>query len=526
MRAFVAAFAGLALAAPAQAEWYRASSERFVIYSEQPPETIRKFADSLERFDGAVRAIRGMADLPPSQGNRLTIFSLADSADVARLADDKTGMTAGLYKGRAAGSVAFTSRTGSSAVHIAAQTGSRLGGGEVNLVAGTSTILLHEYSHHLMMQDLATPYPEWLVEGFAEFMSTARFEGDGSVGLGLPATHRYIGLIGADSLPLETLLSGRYENITVEQRESVYGRGWLLAHYLTFEPSRKGQLTAYLKTIAQGTEPLAAARQAFGDLKKLEDDLRSYLNRSRLQYVKIPPGSLSVAPISVSPLSAGGSAVIPLLMEVKNGVTESEAEALAAKVRAVQARFPGDELVEVTLAEVELDAGHPEAAEAAADRATRANARNAEALVLKGRALAERGRRATGPERHALFVEARKLFMAANKLDQEDPEPLMEFYYAFVREGIAPTANAIAALHYASDLAPQDAGLRMTSAMQYLADGKVADGRRVLAPIAYDPHGGDLAEVARRVLNKALAGDVDGALAAAEATSDESASVR
>ena len=51
------------------------------------------------------------------------------------------------------------------------------------------------------------PYPEWLVEGFAEFMSTAQFERDGTVGLGLPATHRYYGLVNLKQLPLETLLS-------------------------------------------------------------------------------------------------------------------------------------------------------------------------------------------------------------------------------------------------------------------------------------------------------------------------------
>ena len=32
-------------------------------------------------------------------------------------------------------------------------------------------------------------------------------------------------------LPLETLLSGHYDKITDEQRESIYGRGWLLTHY-------------------------------------------------------------------------------------------------------------------------------------------------------------------------------------------------------------------------------------------------------------------------------------------------------
>src|SRR5439155_20476316 len=110
----------------------------------------------------------------------------------------------------------------------------------------------------------------------------------------------------------------------------------------------------------------------------------------------------------------------------------------------------------IALAEAEIDSGHLDAAEAAADRALKANPRDAKALVFKGRATADRAAKLTGDQRHASFETARQLFIQANKIDTEDPEPLMEFYRTFVAEGVRPTSNAIAALHYASDLAPQD----------------------------------------------------------------------
>ena len=81
MRAFLAAIAAAAVAAPAQAAWYQASSAHFLIYSEQNPETVRGFALKLERFDKAVRAVRHMADLPLSAGNRVTIFVVRDKAE-------------------------------------------------------------------------------------------------------------------------------------------------------------------------------------------------------------------------------------------------------------------------------------------------------------------------------------------------------------------------------------------------------------------------------------------------------------
>src|SRR3954453_17623099 len=198
--------AALLAAAPASASWYRASSEHFLIYSEQSPDKLRQFAENLEKFDGAVRALRGMDDLPLSQGNRITIFSLRTAADVQRLYGDKSGFIAGFYKGKAEGSVAYVSRGEASNAEREAAIGSNIRGQSINTNMGGDPILLHEYSHHLMMQDLAVPYPEWLVEGFAEFMSTAQFEKDGTVGIGLPAGHRYYGLLNGQMLPLETLL--------------------------------------------------------------------------------------------------------------------------------------------------------------------------------------------------------------------------------------------------------------------------------------------------------------------------------
>jgi Flp pilus assembly protein TadD len=70
---------------------------------------------------------------------------------------------------------------------------------------------------------------------------------------------------------------------------------------------------------------------------------------------------------------------------------------------------------------------------------------------------------------------------------------------------LRPTANAIAALHYASDLAPQDLGVRMNSAIAYLNEGKPTDARATLVPVAYSPHGGTASEMARRML-----ADIDG----------------
>ena len=208
---------------PVEAAWHRASSPHFIIYSERDPASIRQFAAKLERFDKAVRLVRGMRDDPVGDGNRLTVFVVANESAVRKLVNDKSGFIAGFYIPSAAGSTALVPRSA---------------GSSSEWELGAETIFFHEYAHHLMMQELSSPAPEWLVEGFAEFMSTVQFDKDGSVGLGLAPKHRAYGLHESDPLPIEQLLSGNYSKISADQRESIYGRGWLLTHFLTFDRAR------------------------------------------------------------------------------------------------------------------------------------------------------------------------------------------------------------------------------------------------------------------------------------------------
>lgn len=490
----IAATLAITSATSVHAAWHKASSKHFVIYSDDKPERLREFAAKLEKFDQAVRFARSMQDHAPGQGNRLTVFVVSTIGEVQKLSQSNDRDLAGFYTGRATGSIAFVPR--------------RAGDGTKGSL-DPETIFFHEYAHHLMMQEISQPYPEWLIEGFAEFMSTARFERDGSVGLGAPALHRAYSLLEGVQIPIARLLAGNYGKLDSELRASLYARGWLLAHYLTFEPQRQGQLASYLQGIAKGDEPLKAAEAAFGDLRQLEGDVDSYLNRRRMTYLSVPAAKAQPGAIDIIPLSAGAAAILPFRMKSKRGVDDKTAGPLADQIRAVATKYPDDAMVQEALAEAEYDAGNLDAAWAAAERALKADSRSIEAMIYKGRVMMAKGEK-SGAD--AEWKEARRWLLAANKIDTEDPEPLMLFYQSYVHQGERPTANAIAALHYASRLAPQDGGLRMNSAMAYLAERKLDEARLEIAPIAYDPHGGAFAAAARRMLEHVAKGDVDSAL--------------
>ena len=467
-----------ALGSPAASAWHRASSPHFVIYSEEQPDKLKAFATKLERFDAAVRLARGMKDPPVGDGNRLTVFVVKSTAQVERLKRGGGQNVAGFYLPRASGSIAVVPRATQGSVQ-------------------PDVVFQHEYAHHLMFADLATPIPKWLVEGFAEFYSTANVEPDGSVGLGEAATHRkaVFDLKIAAALPLSSLLEGEVRS--ARDTAAFYAKSWLLTHYLMFDAKRRGQLDAYLAEFARGRSSLDAARAAFGNLRDLEQELDRYFRAEKFPYLTLPAARFKAVPVAVERLGPGAEAAMPLHMRLQ-ARTEGTPSENAAEARAIAAAHPTDPLAMMTLAEAEWVARNYKAAEAAADKAIALMPQSAEAHIWKGRALLSQAEaRAPG----VTFVNARGWFNRANRLDPENPEPLLYFYRTFQGSGGRPTANAIAALHYAAELAPQDLALRMQSARQYLADGQPAKARRMLVPVAYSPHGGRLADEAQRLLD-------------------------
>lgn len=495
MRSFCACLSGVALfaAAPAHASWYEASSKHFVIFADESPKELQQFAARLEQFDQAARYALRMDDPPVGDGNRLTVFVEPTEKEIHGIMGDKNAWQAGFYTGRVTGPLAYVPlRTDSP--------------------EDPSALFFHEYTHHLMMQDLDQPYPEWYVEGFAEFLSTAKFDRDGSVWFGAPLQQRAYALLSNNPPSFQKMTAGLQPNMTNEDRDAFYGRGWLITHYLSMEKKRDGQLPRYIAALANGEAPLTAAQQVFGDLKKLDAELNRYVTQPMTEF-KIGADHIKIGAVDVHPLSAGGAAVMTDRAKVKYGYHGQAAEALAADVKSIEGRFPGDELVESTLAEAELDADHGDAAEEAASRALAADPHNTEALVLKASAIEMKAKDVDGDQRHALFEQARQMFIDANKIDTEDPEPLYDYYWSYLREGIRPTDNALAALHYASDLAPQDIGVRMNSAIAYLEEGKLKEARQTLSVVAYSPHADEAAEIAKRMMADIDAGNAKAALA-------------
>ena len=491
----------LATAGPANAAWYEAVSKHFHVYADESPQQLRAFATKLETFDAAVREARGTPDVDPGAATQVTVYVLPDIAAIGRLLDgDPRSGVAGFYDPRATGSVAFVPEQG------------EIGTYRLN----ADSVFFHEYTHHLMLEAADRPLPTWLVEGFAEFFATPIFNKDGSVTIGAPPRYRAEALYDAHTfgLPLNKMLTGNYTALTAIEFESIYGRGWLLTHLLSFDLSRRGQLTRYLNEMAQGIPPLKSAEDAFGDLKQLDKELDAYFKADKFTVATIPASKLHIPPIGVQPLSPAMAELMDAQIKFARGGKRLMPGQLAGHARSVVRSYPQDARAATLLSELELaDKDYAEALKDAGS-ALQLDPKNVLALLAKGSAMMEL---AKANPKGADWGSIRSVFAAANRLDTEDAEPLILFYRTFAAEGIHPTDNAIDGLKYALVLAPQDAKLRLEYVGQMLNDGKLSEAHEALVPLAYSPHTGKAHDVVRKILDSVDARNTAQALTAWQA---------
>ncbi|HEV2078353.1 MAG TPA: hypothetical protein VGR19_00430 [Allosphingosinicella sp.] len=469
--------------ATARAEWWRAETDHFIIYSQDKRATTEQFAVELERFDNALRMLQNLPirpEKPLSRANKVTIFRTGTVQDIAVLAGAPGSGIAGFYIPRAGGAVAFTPARAEGRDLRSTSSRDRDPRSELD----PRTILQHEYVHHFMLQTFSATYPSWYVEAFAELYGTISLEPGGGFRVGSPPQHRAEQIFELPDIPLKQLFDQKAELEDVH-RYQFYGYGWLLAHYLSFDSKRKGQLRAYLKALDRGEDGLTAARNAFGDLGQLAKEVRAYKVGGSFPGMAVKTNDYRPPSVDLRPLGEAESAVMNEYMRSRRGVNKKKAPDVANDIAPKARRYPDNLFVQLAASEAFLDARRFDEADAAADRALAIDPNSIEALILKGMTAIERGK--AGDK--ARFAAARAPLAKATRLDQQDPRPYILYYESFRRAGEPAPEAAVIGLEQIFREAAFDSDYRLILARQLLIEGKGADARTVLGPIAYRHHG-------------------------------------
>lgn len=344
-------------------------------------------------------------------------------------------------------------------------------------------ILFHEYVHHFMLQNFSTSYPHWYLEGFAELYGTLELFDDGTFRIGNVPQHRGEALFALSDVRL-TRLFDHNKRLDGQDLYQSYSFGWLLAHYLNFNPERRGQLAAYLKALNAGEDSLTAAKRIFGDLDKLQGELRKYKG-GPFPTMDVKPAHYVAPKVVMRQLTAGEEAVMRAHIRSERGVSKREAQQVVDEVDGKDRQYSDNLAVQLITAEAYTDAGEFAKAEAALKRALVIAPELQEANVLMGNMFMARAKK---EKDNAVYAQARPWFTEAYRLDPKDPRAAIGYYMTYYQAREAIPEPALIALESVFDYSSYDDGYRLVLARQLLDENKGKLARSVLAPLAFSSH--------------------------------------
>ena len=463
--------------ASALAEWRRAESQHFVVYSDGSERSLRDYTTTLERFHGLLKARFGGSAQDDTR--KLPVYLVADARALRIGQPQLPEGIDGYY---------MASENDIFAILIRGK---------------DDDLLLHEYTHHFMANAGQGRLPGWFSEGLAEYYATATVSEAGAATFGMPNAGRQQKLQQGRWLPIDQLLraQGSFDIESQAGRDMYYAQSWALTHWLLADQTRARALGVYLNAVNSGRDPIEAWQASFGIAPDaMEAQLKAYV-RGRLYYseMTIPP----VTPgITVSILSPAWDAVIlPLMNSRSPRPEEMNGPALLQTGRANAARFPNDALALVALGRAERLWGDSAAAETALTRALEIGPANVEGLLLMADIVDERSDLASDltemDRERALAIE---LLRRALEAEPKDYRVYAEL--ARLRRGAEdyPTQEDLRTWALAVRYAPQVMSIRGDAAIAMMEGGRYDEAVVLLTPIINDPHGGPNVQYARQLL--------------------------
>lgn len=489
MRHFISFLVSLSLlavfttsAAAQDGRWLRAETEGFIVHGAVPDRAIRGLANELETFDALLRRMtEATGERSPT---KLEVYLFSED-EFRQTFPNMRDSIAGLYAARVDQIAAF-------AIY-------RDGG------LSNRDVLFHEYAHHFMFQHFANAYPAWYVEGFAEFMSTAQLGTDRIV-LGRSSEGRFYALRNETWMPIERLITvSPFELRDPREANLFYAQSWLMTHYLVLTPGKMEQFHAYMRALRLGQDPVSAFQSGFGVTPaEFLSELRRYYRGSPNALALNRPAQVDLSRVQVTRLPASANNLLPLYTSIRYGVGDTSRTEVLSRVRSLT-EGQSDRFSSLTRAFAEIRLGETEQARAVLAPLIESNPDDVEALYLSGLSYLTDAEDAEGDAERTLQSQARRLFGRAY---QRNPNHVPSLYrYAQSFDGVMmdrpALENYLNVLMLANQLAPQIDEISINAAYALMANDRHAEAIPMLRAVAFDPHGGGNAEVARGMLEEA-----------------------
>ncbi|WP_292054500.1 MULTISPECIES: tetratricopeptide repeat protein [unclassified Brevundimonas] len=450
-----------AIASPSWAQWQSIEGARFVVISEDSERNLRAASRELERFDLVLRQYFGRPT-GETAVRRLPVY-LVTPRELADLYPGQTHV-AGFYAASAENIFGAAERRESLAT------------------------IKHEYAHHFLAGEWKGALPAWFSEGFAQYFSTAEFDGD-RVHIGKPPAWSGNALLGSGWMPLDRLLTERPIQQDGNIARTYYPLSWLLTHWFLKDEESKAKLERYLAAVTAGTPSVTAMEQATGmSLEELRRTLSVYAGSNLGFRTATLAQDNANPPLETLPGEAD-ELLLPVL-RLAMSMPESERPAHLARIHALASRY-GDTpyaLYARAYAEYRLarDFGQ---AEPLLQQLLAQDPEHADAQLLLGRIYLARADRAaqTGQEAD-LRTRAQTHLAAAYRIDPENPFTLTSLGRNRRLAPSYPNENDMDVLRLAYEIAPQHpyTGINLAEALIKLNQLDVAKG--ILVPLVNNPH--------------------------------------
>ncbi len=504
--------------------WFRAESQHFIVYSNTPRHSdVATLLSKLERFWFTLREFSQVDRNPPADTPKQELYYFDDEHALEGIDPEAPPYAIGLYTACPDGAQGF-------GVHMYFGEDPKTPLEKRPENEGLSYIF-QAYARDFFYRHSQQRTPLWFVDGYAQYFSTTRFEGDRAVvGLAPEALGKLLQRLGNTylySLDYADVLvgndsEGHNQAGQAGLKNEFEARSWVLTHWILSSRDNLARFQAYVAATHGGEDKVKAFQRVFGLTPgQLNHTLWLYLRK--LEAVKLTFKSLPEADVGFSDLPEAADKLLLAQAALKSCPGDKYGQALLGRVRADAPKFPDSDLAQLTLARAEILYGDPDAALPWLLKTTQETPNDGEAQFLLGRAHLAIGQKASGETRAGAYARANAALEKAADIEPKSPAVAYWFYRARVLSTGKIDQDAAGAALLAYQEAPQVDAYAYHAGLVYAHLGRRDEALAAMHTVADNPRASVWAPLARRWLGKLDGGAWEADIATAAQADDPAA---